>query len=245
VWEPSAAPAEPALPTPEPLSLQLANQLYLRRDFEPARIMYEQFHQRLPATPENQPIRDFLLLRLALCHKNSGHVTQSDALLRTASLSRLPILRALARYHQSTILVGRKRYLEAAAKAYQTAALVEVANHDKKWVSAVQQQCRFLVAETVTRNVLSLCDADANLPPELWSEHADIDPFVEMEEPQLRVFLTAGVQPLEDTVLSPQIRRVDPGASSGARGTSDESQATGDERRATSDEMRRATADDG
>ncbi|MCU0914481.1 MAG: tetratricopeptide repeat protein [Planctomycetes bacterium] len=208
VWEPAAAPTEPSLPTPEPLSLQLADKLYGHRDYEPARAMYEQLRDRLPATPENQPIHDFLLLRMALCSKNSGHVTQSDALLRTVSLSRLPILRALARYHQSTMLVGRKRYLEAAAKAYQTAALIEVASHDPKWVAAVQQQCRFLVAETVTRNVLSLCDADANLPPELWSEHTDIDPFVEMEEPQLRVFLTAGVQLLEDAVLSPQIRRV-------------------------------------
>jgi tetratricopeptide (TPR) repeat protein len=195
-----------ALPSPEPLSLQLADKLYVHRDFEPALVMYDKLYRRLPSTEENQPLRDFLLLRMALCSKNSGSVAQADSLLRTVSLSRLPILRALARYYQSTTLMSRSRYLEAATKAYQTIALIEVANYDKKWVQAVQQQCGLLAAEAVSRNLLALCDADANLPKELWSEHPDIDPFVEMDEPQLRVFLASGTDQLEGTVLSPQIR---------------------------------------
>jgi len=203
--EESPAPSR-ALPGPEPLSLRLADKLYLRREFEPAFAMYDKLYRRLPATEENQPLRDFLLLRMALCSKNSSSAAQADTMFRTVSLSRLPILRALARYHQSTTLLSRKRYLEAAAKAYQTAALIEVASYDKKWVSAVQQQCGFLAAEAVTHNLLSLCDADANLPRDLWTEHPDIDPFVDLEEPQLRVFLSSGVEQLDGTVLSPQIR---------------------------------------
>ena len=215
IWEPEPKREESrmeTLPSPEPLSLQLADKLYLHRDFEHALTMYDKLYRRLPATQENQPIRDFLLLRMALCSKNGGNVAQADTLFRTVSLSRLPILRALARYHQSITLVSRKRYLEAAAKAYQTSALIEVANYDKKWMSAVQQQCSLLAAEAVTRNLLTLADADANLPPELWGEHPDIDPFVDMEEPQLRVFLAAGADQLESTVLSPQIRNIGDGS---------------------------------
>ncbi len=197
------------LPGPEPLSLQLADKLYLRRDFEHAVVMYDKLYRRLQATEDNQPLRDFLLLRMALCGKNTGNVAQADAMLRTVSMSRLPILRALARYHQSTTLLSRRRYLEATAKAYQTVALIEVAKHDKKWTSAVQRQCGFLAAEAMTRNLLSLCDADANLPRELWSEYPDIDPFVDMDEPQLRVFLASGADQLEAAVLSPQIRPTD------------------------------------
>jgi tetratricopeptide (TPR) repeat protein len=184
----------------------LADKLYLRHDFEPALPLYDKLYRRLPSTDEDQPLRDFLLLRMALCHKNSGHATQADSMFRTISLSRLPILRALARYHQGTMLLDRKRYLEAVAKMYQTTALVEVVGYDKKWVSAVQQQCGFVAAEAMTRNLLALCDADANLPKELWSAHPDIDPFVNMEEPQLRAFLASGVETLETAVLSPQIR---------------------------------------
>jgi tetratricopeptide (TPR) repeat protein len=197
-----------SLPGPEPLSLQLADKLYVRRDFEAALAMYEKLARRLPAAEENQPLQDLLLLRRALCHKNSGAATQADGMFRTVSLSRLPVLRALARYHQSVILVERQRYLEAATKAYQTAGLIEVLDCDKKWTSAVQQECRLLVAEAMTRNVLSLCDADNDIPADLWTRHPDIDPFAEMEEPQLRALLVCGVQKLEEAMLSPHIRAV-------------------------------------
>ena len=197
---------EPSIPSPEPLSLQLANKLQLNRDYENALVTYDKLYRRLSATDENQPLRDFLLLRMALCSSKSGDVAQADNLFRTVSLSRLPILRALARYYQSTVLLDRKRYLEAATKAYQALGLIEVAQIDEKWVSAVQQECWFLVAEAVSRNLLSLSDADANLPPELWARHPDIDPFVNMDEPQLRVFLTSGTERLDEATLSPQIR---------------------------------------
>lgn len=197
---------EPRIPSPQPVSLQLANQLHLGREYEHARAMYDQLLRRLPATDENQPLRDFLLLRMALCSSRMGDVVQADALFRTVSLSRLPILRALARYHQSTILLERKRYLEAATRAYQTIGLIGVARIDEAWASAVQQQCWFLVAEAVSRNVLSLSDADAGLPAALWGRHPDIDPFLNMDEPQLRVFLTSGSERLDEAALAPQIR---------------------------------------
>ena len=44
----------------------------------------------------------------------------------------------------------------------------------------------------MSRSLLSLSDADADLPTELWGRHPDIDPFVDMDEPQLRVFLASG-----------------------------------------------------
>jgi tetratricopeptide (TPR) repeat protein len=201
------------LPGPEPLSLQLADKLYGRRDFEHALAMYEKLADRLPATEENQPLHDLLLLRRALCHKNAGNPGQADGMFRTVSLSRLPVLRALARYHQSVILLERQRYLEAVTQAWQTIGLIEVIDYDKKWTAAVQQQCRLLVAEAMTRHVLSLRDADSDVPADLWTRHPDVEPFLEMEEPQLRVVLLAGAQKLEEAMLSPQIRTVpSPGA---------------------------------
>ncbi|MEN6576844.1 MAG: hypothetical protein ABFD90_10920 [Phycisphaerales bacterium] len=196
----------PSIPSPEPLSLQLANKLYEKREYEHAFVAYDRLYRRLAATEENRPLRDFLVLRMAMCSNRSGDVTQADTLFRTVSLSRLPILRALARYNQSTMLLERKRFLEAATRAYQTISLIGVADIDDKWVSAVEQQCWFLVAEAVSRNLLSLSDADANLPAELWGRHPDVDPFVEMEEPQLRVFLASGFEKLDEAALSPQIR---------------------------------------
>ncbi len=211
---PSSGPVAPTqtteigLPNPEPLSLQIADKLYLAGDFESALATYDRLFQRLPPTEAQQPLRDFLLLRMALCSKNTGNINRSDSMFRTVSLSRLPMLRALARYHQSTTLMERERYLEATTKAYQTIALIEVVDYDKPWALAVQRQCTFLVAEALTRNLLSLRDADADLPHQLWGQHPDVDPFVNLDEPQLKVFLASGSEKLDEALLSPQIREV-------------------------------------
>ncbi len=199
---------QPSLPRPEPLSLQVAEKFYLAGDYETALLTYMKLHRRLPAAEENQPLREFLLFRMALCSKNSGDIKQADSMFRTVALSRLPALRALARYHQSVTLLARERYLEAATRAYQTVALIEVVDYDIRWASAVQQECYFLVAEALSRHLLSLRDVDTDVPPCLWSGHPDIDPFLNLDEPQLKVFLNSGQQKLDEALLSPQIRNV-------------------------------------
>ena len=206
----SDAPEQPAadLLRPEPLSLQMAEKFYLANDFENALVTYDKLYKRLPATEQNQPMRDFLLFRMALCGRSMGSTEQADSLLRTVAMSRFPILRAIARYHQSTTLLRRQRYLEAAARAYQTLALAEVVDWDRKWSAAVQRQCYFLVAEAMTRNLLALRETEGDLPGELWSEHPQIDPFVRMDEAQLKVVLNSGCETLNEAVLSPQVQLV-------------------------------------
>jgi len=195
-----------SLPNPEPLSLQIADKLYLGNEFASALNTYDRLYRRLPPTEDQQPLRDFLLLRMALCSKNAGNIQQADNMFRTVSLSRLPLLRALARYHQSSTLIERERYLEAVTKAYQTLALIEVVDYDKAWVQAVQRQCYFVVAEALTHSLLSLRDADTDLPTELWGSHPDIDPFVNLDEPQLKVFLASGSDKLDEALLAPRIQ---------------------------------------
>jgi tetratricopeptide (TPR) repeat protein len=202
-------PAEASTARLEPLSLRIAETLYHNRDYDNAFVTYDKLYRRLPATEQNQPVRDFLLLRMALCSRNGGSVQQADGLFRTAALSRLPILRAIARYYQSITLIDRQRYLEEAARAYQTIALIEVVDADATWSAAVQRQCYFLVAEALTRNLLSLHDADGGMPAELWSGHPAIDPFVNPDEEPLKVLLNSGREALEQAMLSPQIRPID------------------------------------
>ena len=153
---------ETILPGPEPLSLQIADKLYLAADFESALATYDKLFRRLPPSEDQQSLRDFLLLRMALCSKNAGNIQQADTMFRTVSLSRRPLLRALARYHQSGTLL--------------------------------------------TRSLLSLRDADTDLPAQLWAAHPDIDPFVNLDQPQLKVFLASGADKLDEALLSPQIR---------------------------------------
>jgi len=198
--------AEPMAPQSEPLSLQAAQKCYLGADYDSAFTAYDKLYRLLPATEQNQPVRDFLLLRMALCSRNVGNVQQADTMLRAVALSRLPILRAIARYYQSITLLDRQRYLEAAARAYQTIALIEVVDRDPKWSAAVQRQCCFLAAEALTRNLLSLQGAGADPATDLWGGYPQIDPFVDLDEAQLKAFLHSGRETLDQALLGPQIR---------------------------------------
>jgi len=205
--EPSAyESSEPTPPQSEPLSLQVAQKYYLNGDYDNAFRAYDKLYRRLPATEQNQPVRDFLLLRMALCGRTGGNVQQADTIFRTVALSRLPILRAIARYYQSITLLDRQRYLEAAARAYQTIALIEVVDCDPKWSAAVRAQCCFLAAEALTRNLLSLQGAGGDQATDLWGGYPQIDPFVNLDEAQLRTFLHSGRETLDQALLGPQIR---------------------------------------
>lgn len=200
--------AEANPPRPEPLSLEVAEKSYAGGDYDNAFVTYDKLYRRLPAMEQNQPVKGFLLLRMALCHRNSGNVQQADAMFRTVALNRLPILRAMARYYQSITLVDRQRYMEAAARAYQTIALIEAVDCDPKWSAAVRRQCHFLAAEALTRNLLSLQGADGDSPKQLWGGHPQIDPFLHLDEAQLKTFLNSGRETLDQALLGPQIRPV-------------------------------------
>lgn len=205
---PFSEKAEAAAPQPEPLSLQVAEKYYGGTDYDNAFLTYDKLYRRLPATEQNQPVKDFLLLRMALCSRIGGNVQQADTMFRTVALSRLPILRAIARYYQSVTLMDRQRYLEAAARAYQTIALIEVVDCDPKWSAAVQGQCCFLAGEGLTRHLLSLQGGDSEPMKELWSGHPQIDPFVNLDEARLKTFLNSGRETLDQALLGPQIRPV-------------------------------------
>jgi tetratricopeptide (TPR) repeat protein len=199
---------EPAAARTEPLSLQIAQKYYLSADYGNAFIAYDKLNRHLSATSQNQPVKDFLLLRMALCSRGGGNTPQADTMFRAVALSRLPVLRAIARYYQSITLIDRQRYLEAATRAYQTIALIEVVDCDAKWSAMVRRQCCFLAAEALTRHLLSLQGADAAGVKELWGGYPQIDPFVDLDEGQLRFFLGSGRQTLDQALLGPQIRPV-------------------------------------
>jgi tetratricopeptide (TPR) repeat protein len=204
--EASVKAASKPVPPVEAMSLTVADKMYLAGDYENALQTYDRLFRRLPPSEEQQAMRDFLTFRMAMCYRNASDTTHADAAFRTLSLSRPPVIRALAKYHQSLALMERGRFLEAATRAYQCLALIEVVDYDKKWVSAVQQQCEFLVAEAFTRHLLSLRDADADLPATLWAKHPNIDPFLGLDEPQVKILLSAGSDRVDEAMLSPQIR---------------------------------------
>ena len=210
-------------PTPKkPLSLKVAQDLYLQADYKKAYDVYNQLGQSLPAGADEELLNDFLKLRMALCMRGiqkiknvtdeSGKAADSDHsyyIFRTLIPSRSPVVKIMANYYLSFIELEKEQYLQARARAYQAIALIDAVDFDNTWTVSMRTNCHFLIAESMTRYILSLCDADKDLPGRLWSSFVEVDPFRSLNESQLSDFLNNGSEQLSKGLLGPQIQSLE------------------------------------
>ncbi len=206
---------EPVLDSGQPLSLEIAQEYYLQADYDKAYAVYDQLSQNLSTNVREEPVRDFLNLQMALCLKETGDLSQADSLLKTASRSSSLGVKIAANYHRSLLDIQKERYLNARTRAYQVLALIESIDIDAKWAQQIRRDSYFIVAESITRMVLSLSDFDKDLPEGLWrNPNANQDMLASLNESQLRVFLNSGTEQLSEATLSPKIEKVDSDTSS-------------------------------
>lgn len=198
---------DPVLSPAQPVSLEVARNLFQQKDYERARSAYDQLRQALPAREEL--LRDFLNLRMAVCSTEIGDVSDASRLLVEISSSPSPMVRILANYRLSLLEIRRKRYLRARTRAYNALALVKAVDFDDDWALAFECDCHFLVAECLTRHILMLSHVESDLPDDLWAvQTASLDPFAGLAEPDLRKALASGSQHLNAGLLGPKIRRL-------------------------------------
>jgi tetratricopeptide (TPR) repeat protein len=195
--------------TVQPLSLKLADALYLQEDFDSAYDAYDQLCENLPSGPHEEVLKDFLQLKMALCKKKAGETESANRLFRKTVRSRFPVLRIVATYELALAEMQKKQYLRARTRAYQTIALVEVVDYNRAWALSLERDCHFLAAESLTRSVVSLSDADKDLPPQLWSGCSEVDPFANLSEAQLFSFLNSGSEQLNSALLGPHIQQIE------------------------------------
>jgi tetratricopeptide (TPR) repeat protein len=193
----------------QPTSLKVAETFYLKKDYNKAYNTYNQLYQNLPAKGDEELISDFLQLKMALCIKETADSDQTSRLFRTLSQSRSPIVRLMTNYHLALLEMQNRQYLKARTRAYQTIALIGTADFDKDWAVTIQRDCHFMVAESITRNILSLCDAEKDIPRDLWEHPAEPDPFTNLDELQLRSILSRGSDQLSKGLLGPQIQKLE------------------------------------
>jgi len=199
----------------QPQSLETAQNLYLQEDYKNAYYAYSQLRQSLLTSmtstqTQNKFLRDFLQLKMALCMEKTADFDQAYQLLRIASTSRSAAISTVANYHLCMIEIQKKQYLKARTRAYQTLALIDSVDFDKNWAISLQRDCYFLIAQCLTSKVLSLVDADSNLPEDLWSRPVTKpDPFNELTESQLHSLLNSGSELLRKALLGPQIQKIE------------------------------------
>ncbi|UCF16470.1 MAG: tetratricopeptide repeat protein, partial [Phycisphaerales bacterium] len=174
---------------------------------EGARAAYNQLRQALPAREEL--LRDFLKLRMAVCATEVGDYSDASRLLVEISRSPSPMVRIVANYRLSLLEIRRKRYLRARTRAYNALGLIKAIDFNDDWALAIECDCHFLVAECLTRHILSLSHAEADLPDDLWAgQTASLDPFAGLGEADLRRALNSGSERLGKALLEPRIRRL-------------------------------------
>ena len=193
---------------PQSLSLEVARNLFLQREYDKAQATYDQLCQALPAS--DQVLRDFLQLEMALCAKEAADLEEASRILVSISQSSSPAVRIVASYHLALLEIQRKRFLRARTRAYNTIALIKAVDFDNDWALAFECNCHFLAAECLTRHILMLSNAETDLPTDLWgSAGAPSDPFGSLNESELRALLNSGSGYWGRGVLDPWIRRLD------------------------------------
>jgi len=210
-------------PPEEPTSLRFAESLYMQKDYAGAYAVYDEMEKKLDSGEHRQLFRDLLCLKKVFCllcmdagsnpfepNANSPRIDKAAEMLQKVSESRSPILRVAANYYLGVLALRQKRYLEARARAYKSLGLIGVVGSELAWSSKLERETRFVAAEALTRHVLALCDADKELPPDLWTRGAWLeDPFVNMNHEQLIAHLTRGLEQLQKGLLSPQLGRLE------------------------------------
>lgn len=201
-----AQPPEPMTAISGPLSLKVAQDFYTRKEYDKARTVYSRLNQSLPEKAQSK--KDFLKLKTALCTMKAGRLEEADRMFNETAESDSHIVQLMTNYHRISLHMQRKEYLHARKRAYCVIALIAAVDIDTSLASALRSNCYFLIAEAMTRNVLSLSDDDSDLPGRLWSTSAEIDPFEDLDNDQLQTLLKSGDDFLTDALLTPQIRQV-------------------------------------
>ena len=192
----------------KPYSLKVAQEYYSQKNYKAAYSVYNKLYKAMPVNEEL--LKDYFYLKMGLCLKNILDYEEASHLLMLVSESRSPVVRTIANYHLSLIEIKRKRYLRARTRAYKTLALIKAIDFNEDWSLSFECNCNFLVAECLTRYILSLCNVGNDLPKDLWGEKERFsDPFEKMEEPELRKFLSSGTEHLNEGLLAPVIKALE------------------------------------
>jgi tetratricopeptide (TPR) repeat protein len=199
---------EPSPRQAEPLSLKIAEGYYTSKDYDKAYIAYDRLRKNLVAQ-DYELEKDFFQLRMALCLENKADFEKANQMFKVVSESRSIALKVIANYHSSLLESNSGQYLKARARAYKAISLASALTFDCDWAIAIERDCSFLTAEALTRQILSLCDADKELPKQLWSNFPQTDTLAALDETRLKEVLNLGIERLNRGLLAPQIQTVE------------------------------------
>ncbi len=192
----------------EPLSLRLADDYFAAKDYVRTYNACNKLRQNLSGK-EFELVRDFLYFRMAICMAQKSNPDKANEMFRAVSESQSITLKTLANYNLCLLEMNSGQYLKARTRAYKTIGLTGAIASDYKWAFTLERNCQFLAAEAIARQVLSLSDADKELPRQLWYREEEKDPLTGLNEVELQKVLNAGIERFNTGLLAPQIKSVE------------------------------------
>ena len=199
----------------EPLSLHLADDYFAAKDYVRTYNACNKLRQNLSGK-EFDLVRDFLSFRMAFCMAQKSNPDKANEMFRAVSESQSVTLKALANYNLCLLEMNSGQYLKARTRAYKTIGLTGAIASDYKWALTLERNCQFLAAEAIARQVLSLSDADKELPKQVWYREEEKDPLTGLNEVELQKVLNAGIERFNTGLLAPQIKSVESSTDSSA-----------------------------
>jgi len=213
--QPQGFSTQPSQSPSEPVSLRYAEKMYLQRNYAKAFDLYKNIFDRfsmpdISISKDDELLRDFCRLKMAFCKKASADYESAYQLLRKALQSPSPAIKAFANYKLCFIDIHNRQYQKARSRAYQALAMADAIDFDPKWTIAFKSDCHFLIAESMTMDILSLSNSDKNMPEEMWrSFNCADDPFINLQNQDLISFLSSGTEQLNKSLFIPKIEKAE------------------------------------
>lgn len=205
----------------EPVSLGYAEKLYLQKNYTKAFDVYKNIFDRFSmpdilTSKDDELLRDFCRLKMAFCKKATADYESAYNLLVKLLQSPSPAIRAFANYKLCFIDIHNKQFKKARSRAYQALAMADAMAFNPQWIHAFKSDCHFLVAESMTLDILSLSNSDENMPESMWkSSNCNDSPFTKLQGQDLIFFLNSGSEQLNKSLFIPRIEKSEINGSDG------------------------------
>lgn len=194
--EPNAAAEESSV------SWKQARDAYADGDYQVAMNQFRLLHKRASETPGPDVMADFFELRIAQCLGRLAKPEQSRTSLEKCVSSDSPIIRGVANYHLAMIDNLNHQYRQARLRGYL--AIAALAAVDGKF--AVEADCDFLIARTLTQEVLRISGRGGDVP---WTKLRPSDPFASLDAVGLQELLGNSAGDWQTAVLAPSVKPVE------------------------------------
>ena len=186
------------------VSLQIAQLLYQRGDYEKACYVYDKLRANVTGRGlKQQCLRDWLGLQMALSLQKTDDQALMGQFFTEALQSRSLVVRAMASYHLAFIQNRHQQFYESRNRAYQALALLKA--FEKQMPATMEADCYFIAAESLTRQVLKMNDLNGGLPGASWSDSMEPYSLPITDQAQLSELLMAGMEKMDDAALMPKV----------------------------------------